>query len=285
MLAEYTVPMTGYNLKATMECGQYFRGSKVGDKYLLLQKEQYCFAQQDGNQLHLEIQQEESDEATEKSLQQWKEVLDISDVMQRDTSNFLHIMSSTPFLREALEFSNGLHILRQDPWECLISLILSQRNSVERIRQCVDNICWAAGVPFDVPNAGIFYTFPTPNDLIPSIIDECGLGYRTKYVYGAAAAMRSKSIDLYHLTSANVSLNVALQHLMFLNGVGHKVASCVALFSLGHGRAWPVDIWIERAMQEANITYEDVLSFGEDAGLIQEYIYYYVTHRDKIRVY
>lgn len=285
MLKEYTVPATGYDLAKTMECGQYFRNIKVGNVYLLLQGDKYCLVTQDATSLKLAIPEEPTEEETNMSAVIWKEFLDVNDLSTRDMSNFLYCMNSTPFLREALDFSSGLHILHQDPWECLITFILSQRNSVERIKQCVDNICWAAGEPFDIPNIGLFYKFPRPEALVPSILHDSGLGYRERYVYNTAKEVASKSLVLSDLIASHASLKIAIQRLMCLNGVGHKVASCVSLFSLGHSCAWPVDIWIERAMQEANITYEDVSTFGKDAGLIQEYIYYYVTHRDKIRVY
>ncbi|MCC8048670.1 MAG: hypothetical protein LIO52_06195, partial [Oscillospiraceae bacterium] len=122
----------------------------------------------------------------------------------------------------------------------------------------------------------IFYTFPqaerlaalTPEDLAPL---RCG--YRAEYIISAARAVSRGEIDLEALKTC--SAEAARGELLKLRGVGKKVADCTVLFGLGHMEAFPIDVWMKRALKQHFPKDFDPASLGEYAGLAQQYIFYY----------
>ena len=142
----------------------------------------------------------------------------------------------------------GLRIQRQDPWECLTSFICSANNNITRISQNVESIADAFGDPIAGSQRR---TFPAPAvvaDAGEAALRELGLGFRAKYLTPAARQVAEGAIDLYALREmeyAEASLTMTE-----LAGVGDKVANCVLLFSLDKPEAFPVDVWIDRALRE-----------------------------------
>lgn len=256
----------GYDLQKTLDSGQLFRCQQLpGDEgWLVYSKETYCRARQEGDFVYLDI-------FGERDERYWPFMLSL----QAKEGPLEKLMSGSAFLREAYDFSKGIRILRQDPWEALICFLISQRNNIPKIKSSVESVCWATGRILGQER----YGFPRPEAIQPRVLSNCKLGYRENYLYGAAAAVTSGEIILNNLYAKKVSAQRALQELTRLNGVGIKVAQCVALFGLMHGTVFPVDVWIERAMQEGNITADDIASFGELAGLVQQHIYYYMLKR------
>jgi N-glycosylase/DNA lyase len=146
-----------------------------------------------------------------------------------------------------------------------------------------------------------FYTFPTPEKLAKtneSSLAACGLGYRAKYVLETSKRIWKDDFNLNSLSE--MPYQQAKKTLISFSGVGPKVADCVLLFSLGHFEAFPVDIWVKRAILNhysehlpkefiqkiscgrsfSNTEYERLNSFGrsyfgEYAGYAQEYLYHY----------
>ena len=142
----------------------------------------------------------------------------------------------------------GLRIQRQEPWECLTSFICSANNNIARISQNVESIADAFGDP--IPGSQR-RTFPSPAvvaDAGESALRELGLGFRAKYLTPAARKVAEGAIDLYALREMEYA-DAALT-IIELAGVGDKVANCVMLFSLDKLEAFPVDVWIDRALRE-----------------------------------
>ncbi len=154
-----------------------------------------------------------------------------------------------PFLWTAVERERGIRILRQDPWEMLITFILSQNKNIPGIRRCVEALCAACGEKETDVQGREYYAFPSPAALAALGEEElraCRLGYRCGYVHEAAQAVRDGNLDLNALLSDQE--DAALRALRELPGVGIKVANCVALFGLHRLDAFPRDVWVKRVL-------------------------------------
>lgn len=179
------------------------------------------------------------------------------------------------FVREAMMFGRGLRVLRQDPWEMLISFIVSQRKSIPAISKSVEMLAEKFGHPIDTPRETVF-TFPTPGEMEKASSDElkeCGLGYRVRYVLDAIHKATAGMLNMEALSAYNdAHLLGALQQ---VDGVGKKVANCVVLFGYGRSACVPVDVWISRAIKDGCGGNSPFPLFGDNAGIIQQYIFYY----------
>lgn len=209
---------------------------------------------------------------------------DDHEALERDLSGM------DPILAEAVSAVGGIRILKQDPWECLISYIISARNSIPVISRTVERISAKWGeLVWDGPS-GPRYSFPGPEALACASVEElaaCGAAFRSGYIAAAARLVASGSLDLESI--ARCGYFEAREILMGLRGVGPKIADCVCLFSLGHFESFPVDVWIYRAMKHLYFGGEEVGMpamwefardrFGPLAGCAQEYIFYYARGR------
>ncbi len=268
-LASFSDFIENYSLEKTLECNQSFRWRREQDGYSVASQDHWCFVRQEGSTLNIV-----SPELDEGMQNYWLKYLGVIPTTVFPDEKFYDIMMSREYLQETYYAATGLCLMQMDPWECLVSFLISQNNNWNRIHECLAQICEAAGRPI----GNSFYSFPSAEQLQPNVLVNCKLGYRMDYLYAVAAAQRD-FFDVYDLTSDKCTYGEAISKLMGLRGVGLKVANCVALFSLGFPEAWVTDTWIKRAMQEAKLTLDDVRSFGKYAGLVQEYIYYYITHR------
>ena len=181
------------------------------------------------------------------------------------------------YLSRAIERSNGLRILRQDPWETLCGFILSQRKNIKAIRACMESLCNAYGEP--VPGT-TRKTFPSPGriaSLSEADLRACGLGYRAPYVLDAARKVDSGLLNLASL--AVLPDAELLSALMGIHGVGLKVANCVMLFAYHRLTRAPVDVWINRVISEVYGGCSPFEGYGEYAGVYQQYLF--ILGRDK----
>ena len=181
-----------------------------------------------------------------------------------------------PFLREAADREKGIRILRQDPWEMLITFIISQNKNIPGIRRCVESLAQTCG-DRKTDSRGIpFYSFPTPQQvasLSEEALAECRLGYRCKYVKAAADAVLTEKINLVALQAEDEKTAIASL------SVGVKVANCVSLFGLHHVDAFPIDVWVKRILAEQ---YPDGYPFEQYSpfnGIYQQYMFAYYRHQ------
>ena len=185
-----------------------------------------------------------------------------------------------PFLRQAADREKGIRILRQDPWEMLITFIISQNKNIPGIRRCVESLAKSCGQKKTDSRGIPYYAFPTPQQvasLSGEALAECRLGYRCKYVNAAAEAVLSEKINLEALRAADEK--TAIASLTGLYGVGVKVANCVSLFGLHHVDAFPVDVWVKRILAEE---YPDGYPFEQYSpfnGIYQQYMFAYYRHQ------
>ena len=169
----------------------------------------------------------------------------------------------------------GKTILRQEPWEALCSFIISQCNNISRIKGIVERLCSNFGQPVEFEGR-TFYSFPSAAELaaLPeAALDVLRCGYRAPYISAAAMAVAGGALDLDSLIRCDSS--TAKRSLMALPGIGEKVANCVVLFGLYHMEAFPIDVWIRRALREHFPQDFDPACLGDYAGLAQQYIFYY----------
>ena len=179
--------------------------------------------------------------------------LKVRDYLSLDTDIevIYQAMSFDDRLRDAIDRYRGMRVLRQDPWECLVSFICSSASNIPRITRNIESICESFGAPVDGTSSGL-HAFPAPEALAvdgaAKRMRELGLGYRADYVASTARSIAGGEVDLMSLRES--PYEVALEALVSLDGVGDKVANCVMLFSLDKPEAFPVDTWIDKAVQD-----------------------------------
>jgi len=197
-------------------------------------------------------------------------------------------------LCQAVAACHGLRLLHQDPWECLASFILSSTKQITQIQQIIDLLCARYGEPVCVPEGHPpARTFPSPARLAAvseAELRECRMGFRARHLHAAAKAVAEGTLDLDALRE--LPLPLARERLTQLSGVGRKIADCVLLFSLGHRQAFPVDVWIARALRALyfkghRVTDRELIEFteshfGPEAGYAQQYLFHYARRHSRL---
>jgi len=204
--------------------------------------------------------------------------------LEQDYSEIQRRYKSDPVLVEAIKCGNGIRILNQEPFETLISFIISANNNIPRIKNSVEALARNFGKKIN----GAYFAFPTPEELTKASLEElkaCGLRYRDKYVYQTCREIAGgKSLE----EIAKLPTAECRKELLKLQGVGPKVADCIMLFSMQKYDAFPVDVWIKRIMEELYLKEEKSLKeitqyakehFGEYAGIAQQYLFFYAREK------
>lgn len=274
------------NLETTLCCGQAFRWEKQAEWWIGVTGQGPFKIRQHADHL----------ESENVSASHVKEYFGLED----DLPNIYTRIGRDRIMRKAIQEFSGLRILRQDPWECLISYICATYKSIPAIKSMIQKLCAKFGDETHFEGRS-HHSFPTSTALAEATIaelEQCGLGYRAKYVSGTARIISEGAVDLEQLRL--MSYEQARRELLRFPGVGCKVADCVLLFSLGRLEAFPVDVWMRRAILRhygkhlpheltTKIESEKSLSnaeygklgqfgrsyFGEYAGYAQEYLYHY----------
>jgi N-glycosylase/DNA lyase len=193
-----------------------------------------------------------------------------------------------PHLSAAVIACRGLRLLRQDPWECLASFILSSTKQIVQIRQIVELLCRRYGKLLP-PAPGIppAWSFPRPETiaaLTETDLRDCKMGFRAPALLSAARRLADRTLvldDLARLPTAD-----ARQRLIELPGVGEKIANCVLLFACGAQDAFPIDVWVLKALRElyfpgrrpsrSELNAFALSHFGPHAGYAQQYLFHYM---------
>ena len=179
------------------------------------------------------------------------------------------------FVDQAIAHGRGVRLLRQDPWEMLLTFIISQRKSIPAIIKSVEALSEKYGHDI-VTEQESLRAFPSPEEMREATAEEltaCGLGYRVKYILDAIQKVNSGELNLQAI--AELPDNLLLEKLQAVMGVGIKVANCIALFAYGRTACVPVDVWIFRAIEKECGGVSPFSLYGENAGIIQQYIFYY----------
>ena len=266
----YEISLDSFSASDIAESGQCFRMSPLNEDgaYKLVALGKYLkIVQKQGEKVQFYCSEKEFNEI-------WREYFDLN----RNYLEFQKIaLEDDTYLKQAISFGSGIRILNQDPWEMLISFIISQRKSVPAIRTSVERLSEKLGEPIydEEGKAVIAYAFPSARSIAEAgtdILSECGLGYRTEYVAEAARAVLMGDIDLEFLKT--LETEHLIEVLMKEKGVGIKVASCVALFGFHRLDVVPVDVWMKRVI---DTVYGGKLpeEYKPYAGVIQQYLFNY----------
>jgi len=270
--------ISNFNPVHIFECGQAFRWNWDGKGYVGIVRDKPLRVVYDGSGVILENASIEDYELL------WMEYFDLD----RDYDYIKKEFSKDSIMREAMQYGWGIRILNQDPWETLVSFIISANNGISRIKRSIENISKRFG-RIIYWNEREFYAFPDAENLAAAREDdliECGVGYRAAYIIKTARMILDKEIKLDDIK--NMEYKDALKEMLRFPGVGPKVADCVLLFSMGKGEAFPVDVWIQRIMQALYLGKEATPSqirefarnkFGNLAGYAQQYLFYYAREK------
>lgn len=267
------------DLKNTFECGQCFRWNAEPDgSYTGVAFERVLNISKIGDRvLYLKETSKHDFEAV------WYNYFD----MGNDYDAVAKALKGDRVLDRAIEMGKGLRILRQDPWECLVSFIISANNRIPQIKRVIENICRLYGNPVDYMGS-TYYTFPGPDriaNLSEKVLRETKCGFRAKYII-EAAKMVQNGFDLNSIYE--MSINEARLKLKEIPGVGDKVADCILLFAYGKTQAFPVDVWIKRVLTDlygfSKNNIDDIRrfvkeKFGDYAGYAQQYLFYYMREK------
>ena len=257
------------DLKKISESGQCFRWTEISpDEYQIIVRDK-CLRMKTLGESCFDL-----DCSEEEFKNFWFDYLDLKENyanirrrISRERDEFLYL---------AAEHENGIRILRQDPWEMLITFIVSQNKNIPAIRRSVEKLAELCGLKLANHSGDTYFAFPTPDALAglrEEQLKECGLGYRCRYVRGAAVAVADGRLDLSGLKNADDEATI--QTLTSLAGVGKKVASCVSLFGLHHLNSFPVDVWVKRILQEQYPNGYPFEEYSPYNGIYQQYMFDY----------
>ena len=196
---------------------------------------------------------------------------------------------------------SGLWLMRQDPFQCMISFACSSNTNIPRIRRMLKNLCRKFGIKREIDEKK-FFTFPTTKSLAKASINElcsCGIGYRAKTIKSLTEKIIIGTLNIEELSRCKY--DEAKEKLLGIYGIGNKLADCILLFSLEKTEAFPIDVWIARSIYSyyrALLNQEsfkldfkstklspnkyNLLSkimrqhFGKYAGYAQQYLYYHM---------
>ena len=159
-------------------------------------------------------------------------------------------ISKDKTVKEAIKQYEGLRIFKQDPFQCMISFIISSNSNIQKIKNSLEKITKKFGVKVEIENKE-FFLFPKPEKLANASIEEikkCGVGYRAPFIKQAAEMIFSKKMDLEYLEK--LDYKEAKKNICLIPGVGNKVADCILLFSLNKLEAFPLDTWMIKILEK-----------------------------------
>lgn len=256
-----------FSLKHTLECGQFFRFTKAPDTYMVQSSDRIFSLWQKGEFLFYEG-------IEEPFLIRFFRLDD-------DFDSILKEIDRDPVIHRAIEEYRGMRLIRQDPWECLISFLCSSAKAISHIRTMIEVLCKSSGKKVFRGNY-TGYGFPEPRCIgTPLQLEPVRAGFRTDYLVNA-----SRCIDRNQLLSLRtLPYREAREELMSLSGVGKKVADCTLLYSLDFLEAFPMDTWIKKGLQKIYFkgkktgekAMEEFVSdhFGPYAGYAQLYLFHF----------
>jgi len=290
------LPVRDYDLAATLESGQVFRWREENGVWTGAVGQHRVQLTQTADGICAE---------TDTPVADWQWLRDYLQT-EVELDAVLKTFPDDEPMRNAIAACCGLRVLRQDPWECLASFILSSTKQIVQIRQIIALLCERFGEPLcsgDLrpsldggANPTVtdrrYNPFPTPQRLAATTETElraCKMGFRAPHLLTAARQIAEGKFDLEK--PRHLPLAEARMELMKLRGVGGKIADCVLLFAYGFDSAFPVDVWVERALRQLYFPRRNVTAkklrlfaathFGPHAGYAQQYLFHYMRTKMK----
>lgn len=256
-----------FNLEHTFECGQCFRWDRNSDgSYTGVVGNSIIKANENGKSFNIEC---DNDELV-------KTYFDLD----RDYGEIKTKLSGIDdVLPKAIPEGEGIRLLKQNPWETLISFIISANNNIPRIKKIINSLCTNFGSKIE----GDYYTFPDADVIALLTVKELDViksGFRAKYIIDAAQKVISGEVDLEKIYGMDTYS--AREYLKQIKGVGNKVADCILLFAYQKFDVFPKDVWTKKVLHDLyGVEDKDfetfiVSHFGELAGFAQQYLFYYM---------
>ena len=266
-----------FDLKSTITCGQIFRFEVLEDEYIVILKDRVISLKEDGDYILIESNNENN----------LKEV--IYDYFDLDRDYNLiekEILKKDKKLKDTLVFSRGLKMIHQDPFETIISYIISQNNRVPSIARSLNIIAETYGEKI-IFKEKEYYLFPSVDKLKELSIEDfrnCKVGFRDKYLYEIMKSIDKNELDINLIYNMN-SID-SLTYLTNFKGIGNKVASCILLFAYQKFDVYPIDTWVKKFMKEDyNIEGEKLIreftsnTYKEYSGLAIQYMFNYKRNK------
>lgn len=261
----FTYSAEYFNVRDTLECGQIFRYKKIADnRYGVYSQDKYAEAETLDGEVFVYTADGDY----------FRNFFDCDADYKVKAER---ISAISPIMAKAAQCGKGIRILNQDLTEMIFSFIISANNNIKRIQLIIERICNALGK--DTPYGKAFPAVEALAGVSQEFYAQMGAGYRDKYLIDTA-----KRLTNYDL-SALVKMDVpqARRELLTFLGIGPKVADCILLFGMHRGNVVPVDTWIKKAYHSyfeqghRDCEIADYLCslFGDDAGLCQQYLFYY----------
>tara|TARA_A100001037_G_scaffold217495_1_gene195314 strand:+ start:1654 stop:2523 length:870 start_codon:yes stop_codon:yes gene_type:complete len=272
-----------YDLASTLTCGQAFRWTRWDHTSVGVIDDHWIQVSQQGPSLHV---------STTHSSPNWKRIEDYFQV-RLDLDNVTRSFPMDSHLREAKRAYRGLRLLKQSPWECLASFILSSNKQIPHIQQIITRLTQRFGTPLEVPPGHEpLASFPTAAHLASvseADLRKLGMGYRAPFLSEAARRVSDGRLVLQSLFE--MPYPEAFASLQTLPGVGPKIANCVLLFAFQKQEAFPIDVWIKRALStlyfsDASPSPKQLEAFARSyfnpyAGYAQQYLFHYVRNQPR----
>ena len=269
-------PVRDYDLDATLASGQVFRWRKIGSAWEGVVANHW---------VRLRAQPESISAETAVAVNNWNWLVDYLQVSV-DLAPILRTFPTDPAMQASVKTCRGLRLLRQDPWECLASFILSSTKQIIQIQQIVALLCERFGQR--LPSKGEpAYSFPSFTELArvsETDLRACKMGFRAPNLLTTAKMLASGEVGLGQIR--RMDLDCARLELIKLPGVGRKIADCVLLFAYGFPQAFPVDVWVLKALRtlyfpKRRPTPKKLREFAETyfgpySGYAQQYLFHYM---------
>ena len=274
-------PVRDYDLDATLSSGQAFRWRKIGSAWEGVVGDRWVRLRSQSGVITAE---------TAVPVKDWNWLVDYLQ-LSVDLDQILQTFPKDPAMQTSIKACRGLRLLRQDPWECLASFILSSTKQIVQIQQIVGLLCERFGQP--LPSKGDrAYSFPSFTSLTcisEADLRACKMGFRAPNLLATAKMLASGEVDLEHLHTRD--LDCARLELLKLPGVGRKIADCVLLFAYGFQQAFPVDVWVLKALRMLYFPtrrptpkklrqFADTY-FGPYSGYAQQYLFHYMRTKHR----
>ena len=266
----------------TFDCGQCFRFDPVslyGNKFEyggVAYGKYVVFAQNSPYELKIYGATPEEYESL------WKHYLALDTDYDAINSCIIDVTKSE-HMKNAVLYGDGIRILRQEPWEAVCSFIVSQNNNIPRIKKIISALSEKYGDKI-VQNGNTYYGFPSAKSLFDAgeeAIFALKTGFRAKYIIDASYKVSTGETDLDYLIKEE-NFDTCLDILCKIKGVGPKVASCALLFGFGKTEAFPIDVWMKRALEKYFPDGIDLKGLGKNAGIAQQYLFYYERYNNEI---
>lgn len=250
------------NIALSVDCGQSFRWTENedGSFHCVVKNKSVDILQNEKEIIFKNTTQEDFEKI-------WIPYFDLNE----DYEKICKLFENDKYLKKACEKYYGIRILKQDPWEAICSFIISQNNNIPRIKGIISRLCENFGEKINEKD----FSFPSYDVLAKMEVEDLQIlraGFRSKYIIDAARKFSSHEIKIEEIEK--MPIEEARAELMKIKGVGKKVAECALLYGFGRHEAFPVDVWVQRIMEEFYPNGFPKFTKGYE-GIAQQYLFHW----------